>query len=153
MLRIKNKATNDNHQGYFSARIKNEFKKLNASQADIKAVLGDSQPYISALMNGKKQVGKDKAKQLYQRFKMDVLILLFGDDPIVDELTLYYKNNTLPQPNSNKPTPTSDMKNDELLNKLIASLQDQIEMKNEKIKFLEKQLDKSPKKDQDFIND
>lgn len=153
MSKTTKERSKNNQKGYFSARIKKEFERINIAQGEVIQAIGKTQSYVSVLMNGKKQIGKDIAKLLFEKFNMDVLVLLYGDDPIVDDLILFYKNNNLPKNSNLEPKLIEVMKDKDLQQQLIDSLRDQIEMKNEKIKMLERELDKSPKENQNFIND
>ncbi|WP_027381840.1 helix-turn-helix domain-containing protein [Epilithonimonas caeni] len=55
-----------------------EFKKLNKKQAEIVKDLNKPQSYVSALMNGKKKVGKEVAKQLSELYGFDIGKILTG---------------------------------------------------------------------------
>lgn len=59
--------------------LKEAFEKLGKSQKEIIEDLGKSQPYVSALMNGKKAVGKDIAEQLSTLYGFDKGKILAGE--------------------------------------------------------------------------
>lgn len=61
------------------------FKNLGKSQSEIVKDLKKSQPYVSALMNGKKTVGKDVAKQLALLYDFDVASILIGEGNMLKE--------------------------------------------------------------------
>ena len=54
------------------------FKKLGKPQKEIIADLEQPQPYVSALMNGKKSVGKDVAKKLHDLYGFDIAASMTG---------------------------------------------------------------------------
>lgn len=57
----------------------NAFKELGKSQVEIIKDLKKSQPYVSALMNGKKEVGGTVAKQLSDLYGFDIGSILTGE--------------------------------------------------------------------------
>lgn len=61
------------------------FKNLGKDQKDIVKDLGKSQPYVSALMNGKKSVGRDVARELEQLYGFDYASVLSGEFPTTSE--------------------------------------------------------------------
>ncbi|MBE4949954.1 hypothetical protein [Chryseobacterium culicis] len=56
-----------------------EFKKLGRSQKDIIEDLNKTQPYVSALMSGKKSVGKEIAIELYRLYGFDPAKILLSE--------------------------------------------------------------------------
>lgn len=70
-----------NQYGYINHYLIYAFKKLGKNQQDVILDLGNSQPYVSALMNGKKKVGKDVAKKLKDLYGFDELATLTGNIP------------------------------------------------------------------------
>ncbi|WP_312303510.1 helix-turn-helix domain-containing protein [Chryseobacterium sp.] len=56
-----------------------EFKKLGKSQKDIIEDLNKTQPYVSALMSGKKSVGKEIAIELYKLYGFDPAKILLSE--------------------------------------------------------------------------
>lgn len=76
----------------------NAFKELGKSQAEIIKDLKKSQPYVSALMNGKKEVGGAVAKQLSDLYGFDIGSILTGEmlneHPPKEESPTIYKSET-----------------------------------------------------------
>jgi len=70
----------NNHFGYINEYLASAFKKLNKSQSEIINDLNKSQPYVSALMSGKKKVGKEIAKQLSNLYGFDEGSILIGSE-------------------------------------------------------------------------
>lgn len=70
-----------NNIGYKNDYLKYAFEELGKSQKEIIEDLGKSQPYVSALMKGKKQVGKNIAKVLNELYGFDELAILKGVIP------------------------------------------------------------------------
>lgn len=68
----------NNNNSYVNSYLIDEFEKLGKSQKEIIKDLGKSQPYVSALMSGKKQVGRDVAKVLSDLYGFDELSILKG---------------------------------------------------------------------------
>ncbi|WP_185246675.1 helix-turn-helix transcriptional regulator [Chryseobacterium bernardetii] len=56
-----------------------EFKKLGRSQKEIIEDLNKTQPYVSALMSGKKSVGKEIAIELYNLYGFDPAKILLSE--------------------------------------------------------------------------
>ncbi len=56
------------------------FAKLGKTQKEIVEDLGKSQPYVSALMKGKKKVGKNVAEELVSLYGFDYASILKGED-------------------------------------------------------------------------
>mgnify|MGYP000138866723 CR=1 FL=1 len=69
----------DNRNGYINLYLKEAFSKLGKEQSDIMSDLGVSQPYVSALMNGKKSVGKAMAEKLVALYGFDKAGILTGE--------------------------------------------------------------------------
>lgn len=71
---------NDNNQErYINNYLLNAFKALGKTQSEIIKDLNKSQPYVSALINGKKKVGKEIAKQLAELYGFDEGSILTGE--------------------------------------------------------------------------
>ena len=70
---------NNNQNSYINAYLKTAFEKLNKKQSEIIKDLGVSQAYVSALMNGKKRVGKEMAKKISQLYGFDEGSILTGE--------------------------------------------------------------------------
>lgn len=71
----------NNQNSYINAYLKTAFEKLNKKQSEIIKDLGVSQAYVSALMNGKKRVGKEMAKKISQLYGFDEGSILTGEMP------------------------------------------------------------------------
>lgn len=56
-----------------------EFKKLGKSQKAVIEDLNKTQPYVSALMSGKKSVGKEIAIELYKLYGFDPAKILLSE--------------------------------------------------------------------------
>lgn len=69
---------NNNQNSYINLYLVNAFNKLGKSQKEVIEDLGKSQPYVSALMSGKKIVGKDIAKELAHLYGFDEGSILTG---------------------------------------------------------------------------
>lgn len=69
----------DNQNSYINLYLKEAFSKLGKEQSDIMSDLGVSQPYVSALMNGKKSVGKAMAEKLVALYGFDKAGILTGE--------------------------------------------------------------------------
>ena len=69
----------NNQNSYINAYLKTAFEKLNKKQSEIIKDLGVSQAYVSALMNGKKRVGKEMAKKISQLYGFDEGSILTGE--------------------------------------------------------------------------
>lgn len=69
----------DNRNSYINLYLKEAFSKLGKEQSDIMSDLGVSQPYVSALMNGKKSVGKAMAEKLVALYGFDKAGILTGE--------------------------------------------------------------------------
>lgn len=74
---MENNDTN-NQNGYINLYLVNAFNKLGKSQKEVIEDLRKSQPYVSALMSGKKNVGKDIAKELADLYGFDEGSILTG---------------------------------------------------------------------------
>ncbi|MFJ1411739.1 helix-turn-helix domain-containing protein [Capnocytophaga canimorsus] len=72
------KNNNDNQNSYINSYLVDAFDKLGKSQKEVINDLGKSQPYVSALMSGKKIVGKDIAKELANLYGFDEGSILTG---------------------------------------------------------------------------
>lgn len=68
----------NNNYSYINYYLIQAFKDLGKPQKEIIKELGKSQPYVSALMSGKKQVGKEIAKELNRLYGFDELAMLKG---------------------------------------------------------------------------
>ncbi|BBQ09302.1 S24 family peptidase [Elizabethkingia anophelis] len=66
-----NKKKDNNQNSYVNSYLAEAFEKLGRKQKDVISDLGKSQPYVSALMSGKKIVGKDIAKLLNELYGFD----------------------------------------------------------------------------------
>lgn len=73
----------DNQNSYINLYLKEAFSKLGKDQSDIMNDLGVSQPYVSALMNGKKPVGKVMAEKLVLLYGFDKAGILTGEGPML----------------------------------------------------------------------
>lgn len=62
-----------------SRYLKKAFEELGKTQKEVIKDLGKSQPYVSALMNGKKPVGKEVAERLHKLYGFDIGKMLAGD--------------------------------------------------------------------------
>lgn len=89
-----NKNEKDNHNSYTNNYLREAFKNLKKSQTDVISDLKKSQPYVSALMNGKKQVGKGIAKQLSILYGFHEGSILTGGVEQVSELSEEKEINT-----------------------------------------------------------
>lgn len=74
-----NKKEKNNQDSYINKYLIDSFNKLGKPQADLVIELGKSQPYVSALVNGKKKVGKEVAKQLHELYGFDEGLILTGE--------------------------------------------------------------------------
>lgn len=74
-----NKKEKNNQDSYINKYLIDSFNKLGKPQADLIIELGKSQPYVSALVNGKKKVGKEVAKQLHELYGFDEGLILTGE--------------------------------------------------------------------------
>ncbi|MFJ1439282.1 helix-turn-helix domain-containing protein [Capnocytophaga canimorsus] len=72
------KNNNNNQNSYINSYLVDAFDKLGKSQKEVINDLGKSQPYVSALMSGKKIVGKDIAKELANLYGFDEGSILTG---------------------------------------------------------------------------
>ena len=79
----------NNQNSYINAYLKTAFEKLNKKQSEIIKDLGVSQAYVSALMNGKKRVGKEMAKKISQLYGFDEGSILTGEGEILKEEKKY----------------------------------------------------------------
>ncbi len=70
---------NNNQNSYINTYLKTAFEKLNKKQSEIIKDLGVSQAYVSALMNGKKRVGKEMAKKISKLYGFDEGSILTGE--------------------------------------------------------------------------
>lgn len=73
----------NNQNGDLNYYLIQAFENLGKSQQEIISDLGNSQPYVSALMNGKKKVGKEIAKKLKDLYGFDELATLTGNIPTI----------------------------------------------------------------------
>lgn len=80
---------NNNQNSYINAYLKTAFEKLNKKQSEIIKDLGVSQAYVSALMNGKKRVGKEMAKKISQLYGFDEGSILTGEGEMLKEEKKY----------------------------------------------------------------
>lgn len=103
--------------------LKNAFENLGKSQKEIIKDLNRSQPYISALMSGEKQVGKKMAEELVRLYGFDYASILRGSE---QNVSIGDGNNNINSNISN----TSEL--DKLL-KIIENQGKQIERKDKQI--------------------
>lgn len=75
---MKNEEKN-NQNGNINNYLVEAFQRLNKKQSEIIKDLGKPQSYVSALMNGKKKVGKEVAKQLHELYGFDEGGILTGE--------------------------------------------------------------------------
>ena len=80
---------NNNQNSYINAYLKTAFEKLNKKQSEIIKDLGVSQAYVSALMNGKKRVGKEMAKKISQLYGFDEGSILTGEGEMLKDEKKY----------------------------------------------------------------
>ncbi|MGU3377293.1 hypothetical protein [Chryseobacterium sp. M5A1_1a] len=80
--------------------LADEFTKLGKLQKDVIEDLKKPQPYVSALMSGKKSVGKDIAVQLYKLYGFDPAKILTSEldylditKPVIISDNNQFKNN------------------------------------------------------------
>lgn len=85
----------DNQNSY----VVDFFKNLEISQSKISEDLGVSQPYVSALVNGKKNIGKKMAKKIASLYGADESMLLLGKGEILK--TQAYRDEVTPIPYEN----------------------------------------------------
>ena len=69
----------DNQNSYFNKYIKEAFLQLGKKQSEIVSDLQVSQPYVSALMNGRKPIGKEMATKLNALYGFDIAKLITGN--------------------------------------------------------------------------
>lgn len=69
----------DNQNSYFNKYIKEAFLQLGKKQSEIVSDLQVSQPYVSALMNGRKPIGKEMAAKLNALYGFDIAKLITGN--------------------------------------------------------------------------
>lgn len=74
---MKNNLYNQN--SYFNKYIKEAFLQLGKKQSEIVSDLQVSQPYVSALMNGRKPIGKEMAAKLNALYGFDIAKLITGN--------------------------------------------------------------------------
>lgn len=74
---MKNNLNNQN--SYFNKYIKEAFLQLGKKQSEIVSDLQVSQPYVSALMNGRKPIGKEMAAKLNALYGFDIAKLITGN--------------------------------------------------------------------------
>ena len=67
-----------NQNEYINEYLIKSFEDLGKTQAEVIEDLNKSQPYVSALMNGKKKVGKEIAKELSRLYGFDEGAILTG---------------------------------------------------------------------------
>ena len=70
--------SSNNQNSYFNKYIKDAFLQLGKKQSEIVSDLQVSQPYVSALMNGRKPVGKEMAAKLNALYGFDIAKLITG---------------------------------------------------------------------------
>ncbi len=73
-----------NRKGYFMMhlKLKEFFEKKGISQLEIADALGVSPPYINAILNGKKPIGKKNAERLANLYGISKSFLLTGEGEI-----------------------------------------------------------------------
>lgn len=72
----------DNQNSYFNKYIKDAFLQLGKKQSEVIADLQVSQPYVSALMNGRKPVGKEMAGKLNSLYGFDIAKVMSIASPL-----------------------------------------------------------------------
>lgn len=77
---MKNNLNNQN--SYFNKYIKDAFLQLGKKQSEVIADLQVSQPYVSALMNGRKPVGKEMAGKLNSLYGFDIAKVMSIASPL-----------------------------------------------------------------------
>lgn len=80
---------NNNQNSYINTYLKTAFEKLNKKQSEIIKDLGVSQAYVSALMNGKKRVGKEMAKKISKLYGFDEGSILTGEGEMLKDEKKY----------------------------------------------------------------
>ena len=73
-----------NKKGYFMMhlKLKEFFEKKGVSQTQLAEILDVSPPYINAILNGKKPIGKKNAERLANLFGLSKSFLLTGDGDV-----------------------------------------------------------------------
>ncbi len=116
--------------------LREAFSELGKTQKEIIEDLGKSQPYVSALMNGKKDVGKDVAYKLTELYGFDYASILRGVSD--SALTINQKNKK-----GNNIIRGSDSENtDSGLASLIDLFRAQLSEKDNQINKKDEQIDK-----------
>lgn len=103
-------------------KLKEYFEKNGISQQEIADALGVSPPYVNAILNGKKPLGKKNAERLANLYGLSKPFLLTGEGELLA---------------SGVKTKHSDSDKD----KLIASLEKQIADQEKIIKLLEQKVE------------
>ena len=103
-------------------RLKEYFEKNGISQQEIADALGVSPPYVNAILNGKKPLGKKNAERLANLYGLSKPFLLTGEGELLA---------------SRVKAKHSDSDKD----KLIASLEKQIADQEKIIKLLEQKVE------------
>ena len=68
-----------NQEKYINYYLRYAFKELGKPQHEVISDLKKNQPYVSALMNGRKKVGREIAKQLAETYGFDEAKIMVGD--------------------------------------------------------------------------
>ena len=129
-----------NNKGYFMMylKLKEFFEKNGISQQEIAAALGVSPPYVNAILNGKKPLGKRNAERLANLYGLSKSFLLTGDGDITEvvkqESGIQHQEVTL---SFEKAIPAATA----YANKTIEALEGQIEEKDKRIKLLEMRIE------------
>nr|WP_199162835.1 helix-turn-helix transcriptional regulator [Elizabethkingia sp. ASV34] len=122
----------NNQIGYY---IKKELESKGITPKQLEQDLEVSQPYISALLNGKKSIGKRIAKKLNELYGLSESIMLTGNfDEIDDEISPSISNNSDNHPVKNKTTDTKQFE-DLPINK-------QLEILHKENKILKREVDR-----------
>lgn len=129
--------------------IHKEFVDKGVEPKDLENDFGWRQEYCSRVVSGKQKLGPGRAKDVYKRYGVNLIVLLYGDESSeVIELLLKSKteSNYIPDMNKHESRP-------EDLKKIIEGLEKNVKLLEKENERLSQELDKSPKKNQDFIND
>ena len=89
-------------------KLKEFFEKRGISQQEIADALEVSPPYINAILNGKKPLGKKNAERLANLYGLSKSFLLTGDGDI-ECSAVKFKNENFPSDNKHEQIPTYDI--------------------------------------------
>ncbi|MDV3470884.1 hypothetical protein CMT89_08445 [Elizabethkingia anophelis] len=129
----------NNQIGYY---IKKELESKGITPKQLEQDLEVSQPYISALLNGKKSIGKRIAKKLNELYGLSESIMLTGNfDEVVDEINNHISNNSDNQSVKNKHNETKQFENLPI-NKQLEILHEEIETLQKGNKILKREVDR-----------